>query len=104
MVQVQPFSTNAYRGTQHTAVDSMPVQFLQPDESNQVLGWRVKTIQPYRDMLHGNALYVTCEETWFKVTADEWVEVAWLQSTQEEHTLVCFCKHCMLQELVRRLS
>ena len=35
-------------------------------------------------MLHGNALYVTCEETCFKMTADEWMEVAELQSTQEE--------------------
>ena len=35
-------------------------------------------------MLHGNALYVICEETWFKMTADEWMEVAELQSTQEE--------------------
>ena len=35
-------------------------------------------------MLHGNALYVTCEETCFNMTADEWVEVAVLQSTQEE--------------------
>ena len=35
-------------------------------------------------MLHGNALNVTCEETCFKMTGDEWVEVAELQSTQEE--------------------
>ena len=35
-------------------------------------------------MLQGKALYVTCEETCFKMTADEWVEVADLQSTQEE--------------------
>ena len=40
--------------------------------------------QRYRDMLQGKALYVTCEETCFKMTADEWVEVAELQSTQEE--------------------
>ena len=104
MMQAQPFSTNAYRGTQHTAVERMLVQFLQPDEFHQVLRWRVKTIKPYRDMLHGNALYVTCEETCFKMTADEWVEVAGLQSTQEEQTLVCFCMHCMLQERFRRLS
>ena len=35
-------------------------------------------------MLQGKALYVTCEETCFNITADEWVEVADLQSTQEE--------------------
>ena len=35
-------------------------------------------------MLDGNALYVTCKYTCFKMTADEWVEVAELQSTQEE--------------------
>ena len=35
-------------------------------------------------MLHVNALYVICEETCFNMTADEWVEVAELQSTQEE--------------------
>ena len=35
-------------------------------------------------MLQDNALYVTCEETCSKTTADEWVEVAELQSTQEE--------------------
>ena len=37
----------------------------------------------YTDMLQGRALYATCEETCFKMTADEWVEVAELQSTQE---------------------
>ena len=41
-------------------------------------------LQRYRYMLRGNALYVTCDETCFKMTADEWVEVAELQSTQEE--------------------
>ena len=35
-------------------------------------------------MLQGKALYVTCGGTCFKMTADEWVEVAELQSTQEE--------------------
>ena len=35
-------------------------------------------------MLHGKALYVICEETCFNMTADEWVEVGQLQSTQEE--------------------
>ena len=35
-------------------------------------------------MLQDNALYVTCEETCTKMTADEWVEVVELQSTQEE--------------------
>ena len=37
-------------------------------------------------MLQGKALYVTCEETCFNMTADEWVEVAELQSAQEAHT------------------
>ena len=35
-------------------------------------------------MLHGNASYVTYEKTYFKMTTDESVEVAELQSTQEE--------------------
>ena len=35
-------------------------------------------------MLHGHALNVTYKYTCFKMTADEWVEVAELQSTQEE--------------------
>ena len=35
-------------------------------------------------MLHGYALYVICEETCFNMTADELVEVAELQATQEE--------------------
>ena len=35
-------------------------------------------------MLQSEALYVTCEETCFNMTADEWVELAELQSTQEE--------------------
>ena len=83
MVQAQPFSTNAYRGTQHTAVETITVQFLQQDEPRQVLGGEWK-LQRYRYMLHGNALHITCEETSFKMTADEWVEVADLQSTQEE--------------------
>ena len=43
MVQAQPFSTNAFRGTQHTAVETIPVQFLQQDEPHQVIGWRVET-------------------------------------------------------------
>ena len=34
MVQAQPFSTNAYRGTQHTAVETIPVQFFRQDESH----------------------------------------------------------------------
>ena len=37
-----------------------------------------------RCMPQGNALYVTCEENCFKMTAYERVEVAELQSTQEE--------------------
>ena len=41
-------------------------------------------LQRYRYMLHGHALNVTCKYTCFKMTADEWVEVAELQSTQEE--------------------
>ena len=41
-------------------------------------------------MLQGNALCVTCEETYFKMTADEWVEVAELQSTQEEADIRLF--------------
>ena len=40
MVQVQPFSTNACRGTQRTAVETIPVQ---QDEPHQVIGWRVET-------------------------------------------------------------
>ena len=40
--------------------------------------------QRYRDKLQGKALYVSCEETCFKMTANEWVEVAELQYTQEE--------------------
>ena len=39
-------------------------------------------------MLHGNPLCVTLEETCFKMAADEWVEVAELQSTQEEAVIV----------------
>ena len=35
-------------------------------------------------MLQDKALYVTCEETCSKMIADEWVEVAEMQSTQEE--------------------
>ena len=35
-------------------------------------------------MLDGKALIVTCEDTCFNMTADERVEVAELQSTQEE--------------------
>ena len=35
-------------------------------------------------MRQGKALYVTYEETYFKMTTFEWVEVAELQSTQEE--------------------
>ena len=70
------------------------MQFLPPDEPHQVLGWRVETIQRYRAMLHGNALYVTCEETCFKMTADEWVEVAGLQSTQEE-AYTCLLLHAL---------
>ena len=35
-------------------------------------------------MLQDKALYVTSEETCSNMTADEWVEVAELQSTQEE--------------------
>ena len=35
-------------------------------------------------MLPGKALYVTCEETCFNMTADESMEVAEQQSTQEE--------------------
>ena len=87
MVQALPFIINACRGTQHTAVETIPVKFLQQDEPCQVFGWRVETTAVQiikKNMLHGNALYVTCEETCFNVTAYEWVGMAELQSTQEE--------------------
>ena len=83
------------RGTQHTAVEEMPVYFLQQDGPHQVLGWR------YRDMLLGRALYDTYEETYFNMTTFDWVEVAELQSTQEEADTRFLC---MRQELVRRQS
>ena len=54
-------------------------------------------------MLHGNALYVTCEETCFNMIADEWVEVAELQSTQEQADTRLLL-HARLEELVRRQS
>ena len=42
------------------------------------------------------ALYATCEETCFKMTADEWVEVVELQCTLEEsrHSFVFACTVC----------
>ena len=43
MVQAQPFSTNACRGTQLTAEETVPVQFLQQEKPHQVPGWRVET-------------------------------------------------------------
>ena len=55
------------------------MQLLQQDERHQVLGWRVETTA-----ICCNALYVTCEETCFRMAADEWLEVAELQSTHEE--------------------
>ena len=36
------------------------------------------------DSICFKALYATCEETCFEMTADEWVEVVELQCTQEE--------------------
>ena len=45
-------------------------------------------LQRYRYMLHGNPLYVTLEETCFKMAANEWVEVVGLQCTQEEAVIV----------------
>ena len=61
-------------GTRHAEMETVPVQFLQQDEPRLVLGWRVETtaIQSYAAM--------HC----FQMTADEWVEVAELPSTQEE--------------------
>ena len=40
---------NCLQETQHTAVETIPGQFLQQDEPRQVLGWRVETtaIQMY---------------------------------------------------------
>ena len=48
-VQAQPFSTNVWQGTQHTALEKMPVHFLQQDRPHQVICWRVETtaIQRY---------------------------------------------------------
>ena len=42
------------------------------------------------------ALYATCEEICFKMTADEWAEVVELQCTQEEnrHLFVFACTAC----------
>ena len=76
-MQAQHFSTNAWqrdtpcsKGEHSCAVPS----------TRRVLGWlRVETTS-----MLGNALYVTCEEICFKMTADECVEVSELQSTQEE--------------------
>ncbi|KAL7378889.1 hypothetical protein ABVT39_020321 [Epinephelus coioides] len=38
----------------------------------------------YREMLHGKEVYVTCEESCYKLTEDECDEVAELRSTHEE--------------------
>ena len=51
-------------------------------------------LQRYRCMLQDKALYVTCEETCFKMTADEWVDVTELQSTQEEAD-TCLLLHAL---------
>ena len=44
-------------------------------------------LQRYRDMQQGKALYDTYEDTYFKMTTYEWMEVAELQSTQEEEDI-----------------
>ena len=38
----------------------------------------------YRKQLHDKILYVTCEQSFSRLTEDKWEEVAELQSTQEE--------------------
>ena len=83
MVQAQHFSTYACRG--HNIQQWR--QFLCSSFNKKSLikllvgEWK---LQRYRYMLHGNAWYVTFEETCVKMTADEWVAVAELQSTPEE--------------------
>ena len=69
------------------------MQFIQQDEP-LVGEWK---LQRYRDMLHGKALYVACDDTCLKMAADEWVEM-------EEQLSSCFCMHDMLQKQVRRQS
>ena len=36
------------KGTQHTAVEKIPEQFIQQDEPHQVLGWRVERAEIQR--------------------------------------------------------
>ena len=56
--------------------------------------WKLQGYR-YNAARQGKALYVTCEETCFKMTADEWVEVAELQSTRRSRHLFAFacCKN-----------
>ena len=57
--------------------------------------------QRYRDMLQSKALYVTCEETCFKMTQMNGWKWRSCSPHKKKQIRVCFCMHCMLQELVR---
>ena len=83
-VQAQPFGINAWQVGRniHQWRKCLCSSFNKTGLIKFLVGeWK---LQRYRDMQQGKALYVTYEETYFNMTADEWVEVAELQSTQEE--------------------
>ena len=68
------------RGTQHTPMETIPLQFRQHDKP-QFRYWLASGNYSDTEIC---CKYVTCEETCFKMTAVECVEMAELQSTQEE--------------------
>ena len=78
-VQALPFSTNAWRKFLCSSFKKKSLIKILVGE------WK---LQRFRDVLQGKALFVTCEDTCFKMTADEWVKVAELQSTQEDTGLI----------------
>ena len=55
-------------------------------------------LQRYRDMLQGEALCVTCEETCTKVNGWKWRSCS---PHKNKQTLGCICMRCMRQELVQ---
>ena len=93
-VHAQPFSTNAWqRDTTYSSGEKcLCSSFTKTGLIKFVVGeWK---LQRYRDMQQGKALYDTYEETYFKMTTYEWVEVAELQSTQEEAD-TCLLLHAL---------
>ena len=89
-----PSSTNPWQGNTTYSSGGNSCAVLSPRRASSIC-WLASGNYSDADICC-KALHATCEETCFKMTADEWVKVVELQCTQEEsrHPFVVACTAC----------